>query len=194
MLKFTEVCRCIIAISLVVSLVSCSFLLPSRKIEKNAQWDSFEEIQTVYNKVRPNETNVTTLKNFGFDPYVANNVKIENYLNIRTRFDPLSTGKNIPMPVSECLNIFKRCQAYVVNLDYEYEKRLGNALLDVTGFKKEISKEGWAFQAVFIIHDDTVVYKLWSGEPKRKAYIEEIRPLGPLQGLGNLIAIPTIAL
>ena len=193
MLKFIAVFRCIIAIIVVLSVASCSFLLPSRKIEKNAQWDSFEHIQTVYDKVRPNQTNVTTLKNFGFDPYIANNVAIENYLDIRTRFDPLSTGKNIPMPVSECLNIFKRCQAYVVNLDYEYEKRLGNVLLDVAGFKKEILKEGWTFRAVFIIHDDTVVYKLWSGEPKRKAYIEETRPLGPLQGLGDLITVPTIA-
>ena len=193
MLNFIKVFRCIIVITIALSLTSCSFLLPSRKVEKNAQWSSFEQIQTVYDKVRPNQTNITTLKDFGFDPYVANNVTIENYLDIRTRFDPLSTGKNIPMPVSECLNIFKRCQAYVVNVDYEYEKRLGNALLDVAGFKKEILQEGWTFQAVFIIHDDTVVYKLWSGEPKRKAYIEEIRPLGPLQSLGDLIAVPIIS-
>ena len=46
-------------------------------------------------------------------------------------------------------------------------QRLGNSSLDVAGFKKEILQEGWTFQAVFIIHDDIIVYKLWSGEPKR---------------------------
>ena len=84
----------------------------------------------------------------------------------------MSTGRNIPVPVIECLSLFKRCQAYVANIDYEYEKRIGNAFLDVTGFRKEVLKEGWVSQAVFIIQDEIAVYKLWSGEPKRKAYID----------------------
>ncbi|WP_157966642.1 hypothetical protein [Fastidiosibacter lacustris] len=161
--------------------------MPSKKIERNDQWSSFDSIQQVYDKVTPNKTSVNELKNMGFDPYAANNVKIENYLDTRIRFDPLSTGKNIPAPVAKCLSMFKHCQAYVVNVDYDYEKRIGNVFLDLTSFRRETMKEGWGFQAVFIIQDELVVYKLWSGEPKRKAYIDEIRPLGPLQSLDDLI-------
>ena len=174
-------------------LSGCSFLLPSKKVERNDHWQTFNSIQSVYDEVSPNKTTLPELNHMGFDPYVANNVKIENYLDIRRRFDPLSTGKNIPEPVGECLSLFKRCQAYVVDVDYEYEDRIGNALLDLTGFRREVLKEGWRFQAVFIIKDQLVVYKLWSGEPKRKAYIDEIRPLGPLQSLDDLITGPAIS-
>ncbi|WP_395946969.1 hypothetical protein [Caedibacter taeniospiralis] len=185
--------RIMVAFIATAFLSGCSFLLPSKKIEHNDHWGSFDNIQSVYEKVSPNQTTLDELKKMGFDPYVANNVKIENYLDIRSRFDPLSTGKNIPEVVAECLSMFKRCQAYVVNVDYDYEKRIGNALLDLTGFRKETMKEGWGFQAIFIMQDQLIVYKLWSGEPKRKAYIDEIRPLGPLQSLDDLITGPAIS-
>lgn len=176
----------------IVFLSGCSFLLPSKTTERVDNWQSFNEIQQSYEKVIPNKTTVSELKALGFDPYIANNVKIDSYLDVRIRFDPLSTGKNIPVPVAECLSMFKRCYAYVVNVNYDYEKRVGNAFLDLTGFRREVLKKGWAFQAVFIIQDKTVVYKLWSGEPKKRAYIDEIRPLGPLQSLDDLIIGSTV--
>ncbi len=187
-----SLCYCTTILSIAGFLVGCSFLLPSKTTERTDNWASFNAIQQSYNKVAPYKTTVSELKQLGFDPYVANNVKIDSYLDIRIRFDPLSTGKNVPDAVAECLSVFKRCHAYVVNVDYDYEKRIGNAFLDLTGFRREVLKQGWAFQAVFIIQDETVVYKLWSGEPKRKAYVDEIRPLGPLQSLDDLIVGPRV--
>ena len=60
-----------------LSIVGCSFLLPSRKVEKNDHWSSFEQVQDVYNEVQPNQTQITKLKKLEFDPFVATNVKID---------------------------------------------------------------------------------------------------------------------
>ncbi len=177
---------------MLVLLAGCSFLLPSKETQKNDQWHSFDQVQTLYEKITPDKTTVVQLKQLGFDPYVENNVKIESYLDTRTRFDPFSTGKNIPPTVEKCLKKFDRCYAYVVDVSYDYEKRVGNAFLDLTGFRKEILTTGWSFQAVFVIEEDTVVYKLWSGQPNKKAYVDEIRPLGPLQSLDDFITGPSV--
>ncbi len=174
-------------------LMSCSFLLPSKKVEKNDNWKTFNSVQSVYDKVIPNKTTLSELNNIGFNPYAANNVKVESYLDVRHRFDPLSTGKNIPESVSECLHSYKRCKAYVINIEYEHEKHVGNVLLDLAGFRKEIINDGWGFKAIFIIQDELVVYKIWSGEPKRRSYTDEIKPLGPLQSLDGLITAPKIS-
>jgi len=44
---------------------------------------------------------------------------------------------------------------------------------------------GWQFDALIILQDDLVVYKLWSGKPNILLQEEERSPLGPLQGVGT---------
>ena len=179
---------------MLVMFSGCSFLLPSKTTVRNGSWTDFDEVELTYNKVLPKKTSVDDLKKFGFDPYKSSNIKIESYLEIMRRFDLLNTGRNIPEPVALCLTKFNKCQAYVANISYEYDKRIGNALLDITGFREEVLREGWTFQAVFIIQDSVVVYKVWSGEPIKSEYIDAISPLGPLQALDDLIMGPLIAL
>ena len=179
---------------MLIMFSGCSFLLPSKTTIRNDRWTNFNEVEITYNKVVPKKTSIDDLKKFGFDPYKSSNIKIESYLDIMRRFDLLNTGRNIPEPVGVCLTKFNKCQAYVANISYEYDKRIGNALLDLTGFREEVLREGWTFQAVFIIQDSLVVYKVWSGEPIKSEYIDAISPLGPLQALDDLIMGPMISL
>jgi hypothetical protein len=44
---------------------------------------------------------------------------------------------------------------------------------------------GWQFDALIIMQDDLVVYKLWSGKPNILLQEEERSSLGPLQGVGT---------
>ena len=175
-------------------LVGCSFLLLSKTTIRGDRWNNFKDIEFTYNQVIPKKTSIKDLKKLGFDPYKSSNIVIENYLDIMRRFDLLNTGRNIPEPVAICLTKYDSCQAYVANISYKYDKRVGNALLDLTGFREEVIRTGWNFQAIFIIEDSLVVYKIWSGEPSQNEYIDAISPLGPLQALDDLIMGPLIAL
>ncbi|MFZ9034995.1 MAG: hypothetical protein ACO2ZM_02595, partial [Francisellaceae bacterium] len=188
--SFQQLFKVIFLITALISLSACSFLLPTKETYKTDRWHSFEDVYDIYNKIEPGKTDVSMLKHYGFDPYLATNVRIDSYLDIRARFDPLGIDRNVPEPVQHCLLSFNLCKAYIVNVDYSYSKRIGNAFLDIAGFRKETITTGWQFQAVFIIEGDIVVYKLWSGEPKKETYSDEINPLGPFQSFGGIVVAP----
>ncbi len=66
-------------------------------------------------------------------------------------------------------------------------KRYGNLFLDILNFRRKSRESGWRFRVLFVVVDDVVVEKLWSGEPM----IEEVRdtknPLGPFQDASRLL-------
>jgi len=165
----------------------CSSLLPSRSTHTTSQWKNFNEAQTAYNKVEAGKTNTEELKELGYDPHNEPNIAIENYLTVRDRFDPRGNGKLLPQAVNECLFILEHCKAYVAKTGFSYEKRVGNAFMDIVGIHRETFRRAWVFEAIFIIQNDVVVYKLWAGAPKREIHIHETKPLGPLQDLGGSV-------
>ena len=64
--------------------------------------------------------------------------------------------------------------------------------LDLLNFRRKTRETGWKFKALFVIVDDVVVDKLWSGDPYIVQERDTRNPLGPFQDFGGLImrAIP----
>ncbi|MGV3757426.1 MAG: hypothetical protein ACO1QS_18765 [Verrucomicrobiota bacterium] len=51
---------------------------------------------------------------------------------------------------------------------------------------KHPQRVGWNFKALILVHDDQVVFKLWSGQPNTERHERKTRPLGPIQELEGL--------
>ena len=64
-------------------------------------------------------------------------------------------------------------------------ERVGSFFLDFLNFRRTTEITGWRFNAVVVLKDDVVVYKLWGGRPMIKELNESRNPLGPLQGGGE---------
>ena len=86
-----------------------------------------------------------------------------------------------PPEVSDCLALRERCEVWAFRLQRGRRHRIGNFFLDVLRFKRHHRREGWKFSAIFLLADDTVVYKTWRGTPQTLTERLDVRPLGRLQ-------------
>jgi hypothetical protein len=181
-------------IVLVVFISGCKSTLPSDTTRANVNWETYKDCEDSFDQIIPYKTTVEELKDIGFDPYKSSNIKVLTYLDIIQRFIPNSSISKADLPDSifECLKAKDSCVAYEVTLENREKKRVGNAWLDILGFKKKTHITGWVFKALIIVNKDMVVYKLRAGEPNINYFEEETRPLGPLQEI-NLDA-PSIPL
>jgi hypothetical protein len=93
-----------------------------------------------------------------------------------------------------CINAKAECQAYKFEPKIIHTKRYGNVFLDLFNFKRKSQESGWQFSALIVLIDDTVVYKLWSGNPLINEDLETRNPLGPLQNPGDSVkgAVPLV--
>lgn len=78
-----------------------------------------------------------------------------------------------------------RCQGYEVDHRVLKRNRYGNFWADLLNFKRKTDIVGWRFNAVVLITDDVVVYKLTGGQPAIHDREESNNPLGPFQGAGE---------
>lgn len=171
---------------ILVILNGCAVFLPSSKAVVLVPWDSFQSIQTAYEKVVRNETTVHQLKKVGFDIYSTPNVKILNYIDIAAttqniKYEDLSVG------LVRCIKVRESCKGYQIEPNVMINERLGNFWLDVLDFKRKNKGTGWRFKAVFLVIDDVVVDKFWNGDPKIIVDSEVKNPLGPFQEVGGLV-------
>ena len=168
-------------------------MLPREVKGPRTSWQSFDEAQAAFDKIIPHKTTVSELKGLGFDPVSTPNVKILTYLDLINRFLPNNsiTLKDLQPDVRDCIESKDCCHAYELNLEISDNKRYGSVFLDVFGFRKYSHITGWTFKALIIVKDDTVAYKLRSGEPNLNRYERKVKPLGPLQELdGMLMKMP----
>lgn len=164
-------------------------MLPSEVKRPRTPWQNFEEAQAAFDRIVPHKTTVADLKGLGFDPATTPNVKVLTYLDLINRFIPNNsiTLKDLQPDVRACIESKDCCHAYELNLDIVSSQRYGNVCLDVFGFKKYTHVTGWRFNALIIVKDDVVAYKLRSGEPKIDRYERKKKPLGPFQELENMV-------
>ena len=59
-------------------------------------------------------------------------------------------------------------------------------MLDLLGFRKKTEITGWEFDAIIVMIDDKVVYKIWAGSPMSAEHRDSKKPLGLLQSEGNM--------
>lgn len=177
-----------------LGLVDCAGSLPRSEQVTKSTWETFDAAKAAYDKVEPVVTAVEELEKMGYDPYGGNNVRVMSYLDINRMFMAGDSGASasIPETVQSCLAAQEVCRGYGVNLERIHRKRTGSTFLDLLNFRRKTHESGWRFSAVFVIHDELVVYKLWSGQPKIDRLTDAENPLGPIQEPVDVIkrAIP----
>lgn len=172
---------------LAAGLAGCSSLLPQAKNTRDTRWATFEAVRADYEKIVPYKTTRPELVELGFDPFTSPNVSLIDYTEILRRFYPSASVPpgSIDKGVEECVAARENCRGFEVILKNEQRKRTGNFFLDFLNFRRHTEITGWQFQAVILVKEGVVVYKLWNGQPSIHETEDSKNPLGPLQGIGE---------
>ncbi len=183
--------RCGLVMGLLLFLLNgCgATLLPSTRDTIRSPWDSFAGAKHAFDQIDVYETDMQGLQGLGFDPFSLANMEILTYLDIMARFMPNQAIKkeDLDPGIRECLEARNGCLAYEIKVQVLNSERRGNVLLDLFGFKRKTNRSGWQFQALFVVHNDFVVYKLWGGKPHVNETSLKKKPLGPLQDSGDAV-------
>lgn len=182
------------AITVSLLVMGCSAMLPHGHDRVTSPWHNFDEAMQAYNAVMPYQSHSADLRELGFEPDANRNVRILNHLEVLDRFLPnkVLTRDDLPFGMQECIAVGEACRAYEVNQRVSHKKRHGSFLSDFFNFSRKVEITGWEFNAVIVLNEDLVVYKLWSGKPNIQEHKESRNPLGPLQGVGPNIVTPNI--
>ncbi|MEH6504191.1 MAG: hypothetical protein V7682_09860 [Cycloclasticus sp.] len=177
-------------------LAACGSPLPKTEDQTKSRWDSFEEAMSAYDKIILEQSTVGDLRELGYDPYSSPNVKILSYLDIIQKFMPTNSVKlnQLPLSVQNCLAKQEACMAYEAHPGTVKRKRVGSLFLDLLGFKRKTIETGWRFNALIVLDNGVVVYKVWSGVPIVDSEKTRKNPLGPLQNSGGSIAKDAVGL
>src|SRR5689334_1773606 len=179
--------RIVTAVFVVACVLSgCAALLPSSKDVSKSRWKTFDDCKASFDKVIPNKTTARQLKTRGFDLYSTPNIRILNYLDIAVATQSIKK-EELDVGLQMCLNAKNACRGYEFNPSYISSERYGNFWVDLFNFKRMTKDRGWRFKATFVIVDNVVVEKLWSGDPNVAQDRETKNPLGPFQEFGGTI-------
>lgn len=172
-----------IALTVILATSGCLTLLPSAKQSTLSPWESFDNAKAAFDKIVPYSTTKAELKALGFDPFSTANIQILTYLDIMNHFMPNPSIKKDDLyeGIRACIDAREGCVAYKMEPKIVKTGRHGSVLLDLLNFKRHTIKTGWKFEALVVLIDGTVVYKLWGGNPMIDESEEVKRPLGPLQ-------------
>jgi hypothetical protein len=172
---------------LVFCTAGCSSLLPHSEARTIAAWVNFEEARRTFDRIAPYKTTNEDLKKLALDPYANPNITILNYSDLARRLLPngLMAAEYLDPALRGCFAARERCSAYELDQKHMERNRTGNFLLDFFNFRRITDVTGWRFNAVIVLNEDLVVYKLWSGQPAIYEVEKEHNPLGPLQALGQ---------
>lgn len=179
----------------VLALTGCGSLLPHGEDKVISPWTRFDQVMTDYDKVIPYQSKREDLAELGFTPEKSPNVRILNHFEILNRVAPQNAiGRtDLPSGLLKCLHAEDGCQAYELKLQMTENKRYGSFLADFFNFRRRVQVTGWAFNAVFVLQEGLVVYKVWNGTPQIEEYRDNVNPLGPLQGIGSDVVKPDVS-
>jgi hypothetical protein len=164
-------------------------MLPTASATVSSSWKSFDEARAAFDKVEVLKTRYGDLAALGFDPYASTNVTLLNYSDLIRRFVAgfMVAPDSLDAEIRDCFSVRERCHAVEIDINNTHADRKGNFLLDFLNFRRTTEVTGWRFNAVLVLKDDVVVYKLWGGRPVIREVSESHNPLGPLQGGGERI-------
>lgn len=175
-----------VALSALLMLTTgCQSLFMSNRTATESRWTNWDQVNLAFNRIVPNQTTVDDLRRMGFDPTVTPNIIIMPYVDIVPIFMPNPNIHIADLPVGVQVYVESKTNncAYHVQLQDVREKRHGNILLDMFGFKRLTHQSGWRFKGLILIKDDVVVYTLSSGEPDISSEESIVKPLGPFQDM-----------
>lgn len=178
-----------VMIILLALLGGCSSLLPSERAEVLSPFRDYAAAESRYAQATPGITTRPELYSLGFDPVVNGNARMLSFLDVRMLFvQPNIPIDYLPDSLVACLQAKERCTGYAFEFNQTDTQRTGNFWADVFNFRKNREVRGWAFRAVFVLVDDTLVHKMSNGEPQIRRMQVERNPLGPLQGAGEFLS------
>ena len=168
-------------------LAGCSGLLPRSKEATQSPWATYREAQAAFDLIIPGKTTAEDLRELDLDPEIVPNIAILNYSDVLRRFmlNQSVTLSDLDRGVQECIMAKTVCRGLEINQKLVKKRRNGSFWLDFLGFKRETHTEGWRFNALVLLKDDVVVYKLTGGQPVIREQEENQNPLGPVQSIGN---------
>jgi hypothetical protein len=168
-------------------LAGCSGLLPRSKEVTQSPWATYREAQAAFDLIIPGKTTAEDLRELNLDPEIVPNIAILNYSDVLRRFmlNQSVTLSDLDRGVQECIMAKTVCRGLEINQKLVKKRRNGSFWLDFLGFKRETHTEGWRFNALVLLKDDVVVYKLTGGQPVIREQEENQNPLGPVQSIGN---------
>lgn len=172
----------LILVTLAIFLTGCS-LLPSVRQTTKSPWETFDDAKFAFDKITPYQTSTKELQELGFNPFESPNIRILSYLDIIQRFmsNPSIKKEDLDEGIQTCIEAKMTCKAYEIQPRFSLSQRHGNVFLDLLNFKRKTHHTGWEFDALVVMVNDTVVYKLWGGTPSIDEVREAKNPLGPLQ-------------
>lgn len=176
----------------VVALAGCSSskLLPHESQVNSTTFQTYDQVETAYAAVIPGATRSPDLAKLGFDAATAPNVETLTYAGLADRFmvQGSSSDAHVPAQVEACIAAQDHCAGVIFHPRHFESHHVGNALLDLTGFKKQVVDSGWSAEVMLVLQDGIVIYKIMSGRPRIEGTHEEVQPLGPLQNLGSSVS------
>jgi len=169
----------------VAFISGCSTLLPSAKQYTESPWKSYEAVKNAFDKIVPGQTTLKDLETLGFGPGQTPNVELLNYLDIIQKFMPNQSIRieDLDPAIQTCLKVKDLCSGLKISPEWIDNKRYGNLFLDLFNFERKTKISGWRFEALLVVIDDVVVYKLSSGQPKVLRDENKRNPLGPIQDI-----------
>jgi hypothetical protein len=168
-------------------LAGCTALLPRSKETTASPWQTYREAQQTFDLIVPGKTTAEDLKELNLDPETVPNIAILNYSDVQRRFmlNQSVTLSDLDYGVQECVKARTVCRGLEINQRLVKKHRNGSFWLDVLGFKRETHTEGFRFNALVLLKDGVVVYKLTGGQPVIQESEHTQNPLGPVQTIGN---------
>lgn len=164
-----------------------SGVLPENRTFVQTPFVEYEEAYEAFEHVSVSETTLGQLFNSGYDVSTFPNVERLSYLDLIQRFLPHEsiTFEDLDPALRACFEAQLTCKGYLLRPSRIEQERIGSVVLDVFNFKRTEVKTGWAAEAIFVLHNDVVIYKVWSGTQRVSETFEQTNPLGPFQNLGG---------
>ena len=177
-------------ILVLLMFTGCASLLPHSTIITKSPWENFNGAKLTYDKIVPGVTTVADLKKLGIDPFLTPNIKILNVTEIIILFlaNPSIKKEDLDPGIQKCIESKDRCTAYQILPSTLNVKRVGNFWLDLFTFKRHTVNTGWEFRGLITIVDNVVSYRdPPGGRPLINTDQVDVKPLGPVQEVGNAI-------
>jgi hypothetical protein len=173
----------------------CSTLLPSKSTSSQAQWKSYQDIETLANHIHAGQT-LDDLKTLGIDVKNTPNMESLTHLDIAKRFGLIGRRDEslvIPAGVKKLMDAAEKGKGYELTVESTQHNRLGSFWADFLQFRKNVHTTGWTFSMLLIVVDDKVEYVLYKGNPNIDKLEKEKNPLGPFQKISGYIIVDLLA-
>ncbi len=178
-----------LALAAIGCLTGCASLLPTSKVEMKMPWQNYAEAKATFDRIVIRHTTIEELNAMAIHADVTPNIVSLNHTDLLRRLAnvPLLDPAMLDDGLRACLVKRQKCTGLEIEQTHTERERIGSFWLDVLGFRQETSVTGWRFNAVIVLDENVVIYKVWSGQPNVRKLEEERNPLGPLQGVGSAL-------